>query len=107
MSNVKRVNKFYPKNLKEKVVKEYESGVSAGELSRKYEVNYKNIYRWVHLSKTGQTTALKSNEDVVPASEFKRASEKIQKLERALGKMTLERDILKDAVEIASKKKWI
>ncbi len=102
-----RVNKFYSKSFKEKIIKEHEAGVSAGELSRKYDVNYKNIHRWIHLSQSGQLTALKSNEEVVPLSELKKASDKIQKLERALGKMTLERDILKDAVEIGSKKKWI
>jgi hypothetical protein len=41
----------------------------------------------------------------VPVSELKKAYEEIQRLQRALGKMTLERDILKEAQEIASEQK--
>ncbi len=57
--------------------------------------------------KNGQHKALESNEEVVPASEIKRLEKKIKDLERALGKKTLEGEILKEAVRIARQKKLI
>ena len=44
---------------------------------------------------------------MVPLSELKKAQEEIKRLQRALGKKTMDCDILQDAVDIAPKKKWI
>ena len=43
----------------------------------------------------------------LPASELAVAHAEIAKLQRVLGKKTLENEILKEAVEIAAAKKWI
>jgi transposase len=50
---------------------------------------------------------LKANEQVVPVSEVKKLKARIRELERALGKKTMQVDILEEAVEIAREKKWI
>ena len=44
---------------------------------------------------------------VVPASELAAVRAEIAKLQRVLGKTSLENKILKEAVEYASAKKWI
>ena len=44
---------------------------------------------------------------MVPASELAAARAEIAKLQRVLGKKTLENEILKEAVEYAAEKKWI
>lgn len=44
---------------------------------------------------------------VLPASELATARAEIAKLQRVLGKTSLENKILKEAVEYASAKKWI
>jgi len=44
---------------------------------------------------------------VVPASELAAARAEIAKLQRVLGKKTLENEILKEAVECAAAKKWM
>jgi transposase len=44
---------------------------------------------------------------VVPASQLAAAREEIKKLQRVLGKVTLQNEILKEAVEISVEKKWI
>ena len=44
---------------------------------------------------------------MVPASELAAARAEIAKLQRILGKKTLENEILKEAVEVAAAKKWI
>ena len=43
----------------------------------------------------------------MPASELAAARAEIAKLQRILGKKTLENEILKEAVEVAAAKKWI
>jgi transposase len=55
----------------------------------------------------GGLSAVGSNEAVVAASELKHALNRIKQLERARGRKTLENDILKEAVDLASGKKWI
>jgi len=99
--------KRYSADLKRKVVNEIESGLSTGEASRKYDVPIAYLYRWIRLVKGAGRKALRSNEEVVCASEYRKIFEENKKLKQALGKMTLERDILQEAVDIASKKKWI
>jgi hypothetical protein len=52
-------------------------------------------------------TGVQAGEAVVPASELATARAEIAKLQRVLGKKTLENEILKEAVEFATEKKWI
>ena len=48
-----------------------------------------------------------ANETVVPASDLQDAMRRIKQLEGALGRKTLENEILKEAVDFAKAKKWI
>ena len=48
-----------------------------------------------------------ANESVVPASDLQDAMRRIKQLEGALGRKTLENEILKEAVDFAKAKKWI
>jgi transposase len=54
-----------------------------------------------------KTMAVGANETVVPASELQEAMRRIKQLEGALGRKTLENEILKEAVDFAKAKKWI
>jgi transposase len=99
--------KRYTAEEKRRVLEEVSSGGTPAEIARKYGIRIQNVYRWRRLWANGGPTALKSDEPVVPVSELRKAYDEIQRLQRALGKMTLERDILKEAQEIASKKKWL
>ena len=49
------------------------------------------------------TTAVQGSEDVVPASQLREAYAKIRELERALGRKTMEVEILRAAQEIVKK----
>ena len=77
------------------------------EVSRKHGIGVGMLYRWRQSVLDGQDTALRSGESPVPASELKKAQEEIKRLQRALGKKTLECEILQEAVDVAVKKKWI
>ena len=52
-------------------------------------------------------TGLESNELLVPASKVKALHARIRELERLLGRKTEEAEILKEAIEIARKKKLL
>jgi transposase len=52
-------------------------------------------------------TAVSAGEAVVPASELAAARAEIAKLQRILGKKTVENEILREAVDVAVEKKWI
>lgn len=93
--------------FKSKVVLEVENGLSPGEAARKYEIPLAYLYRWRYLVKGAGARALRSNDEVVSASEFRKVFEENKKLKQALGKVTYEKEILQEAVDIASKKKWI
>src|SRR4030095_16610459 len=51
----------------------------------------------------GATTAVQASEDVVPASQLREAYAKIRELERALGRKTMEVEILRTAQEVGKK----
>jgi transposase len=55
----------------------------------------------------GGLAAVKNEEKVVPESQVKELERHIKRLERALGRKTLENEILKEAIEIGREKKLI
>ena len=78
--------------------------LTLAELSRELAVEPSVVRRWKHLSERGSQTAVAANEDVVPASELRAAEQRIRDLERALGKKTMEVDILQAAREEVKKR---
>lgn len=55
----------------------------------------------------GANEGLSKGVRVVAESELKTAKKRIKQLERALGRQTMENEILKEAVEVAHEKKLI
>jgi len=89
------------------VRKTYEAGMSVSLVARQENVSASLLFLWRKLDRQGALTAVSAGEAVVPASELAAARAEIAKLQRVLGKKTLENEILKEAVEIAAEKKWI
>jgi transposase-like protein len=77
---------------------------SVAEISRELGVTPSLIYRWVRLSEGGSDAAVGANEAVVPASELRLAQQRIKELERALGRKTMEVEILQAARDEIKKK---
>ena len=92
---------------KRAILGELDQGFTPAEVARRHEINLQHLYRWRRRFQEGGETALRNDETVVPVSEVRRLEGEKKALERALGEMTMERNILRDAVEIARKKKWI
>ena len=87
--------------------KTYEPGMSVSLVARQEGVGASLLFTWRRLDREGALVAVSAGEAVVPASELAAARAEIAKLQRVLGKKTLENEILKEAVEIAASKKWI
>lgn len=92
---------------KREILSELDKGLTPEEISRKYELHIQTLYQWRRRYRQAGDRALRSNQEVVSLREWKKLKEENKRLQQALGKMTVERDILNDAVEIAAKKKWI
>ena len=101
--------RIYPSELKKQILEDLRGGRTAAELGRKYGIPVHNILFWKQAQEKallGVTNGLPS-EQMVPASEFRKLLEENKNLRRSLANMTLDRDILKEAHDIAVKKKWI
>lgn len=82
----------------------YEPGMSVSLVARQEGVAASLLFQWRKLERQGALTAVSAGEAVVPASELAAARAEIAKLQRVLGKKTLENEILKEAVEYAAEK---
>ena len=88
---------------------ELRAGATAADLGRKHGIPIQNILKWKKSEEQavfGKTPSSKE-EQMVPAVEYRKALDEIRNLRRSLVNMTVDRDILKEAHDIAVKKKWI
>ncbi len=113
--STQRVSEYSRLNLRE-VLSELNQGSSVNDLARKYSISVTNILNWRKSTQlamfTRRVSAAASEQasvlqDMVPVSEYQRVIEENKNLKRSLVNMTVDRDILRDAVDIASKKKWL
>jgi transposase len=84
-----------------------EPGMSASLVAQEAGVTASQLFQWRKAYTEGSLVAVGANEPVVPASDLQDAMKRIKQLEAALGRKTLENDILKEAVDFAKAKKWI
>lgn len=77
--------------------------MSVSRVARQEGVSAGLLFQWRKLERQGALTAMSAGEAVVPASELA-AARGNRKLQRVLGKKTLENEILKEAVEYAAEK---
>src|SRR5262249_33081740 len=73
------------------------------ELSRELDISPGVIRNWKRFAEAGATNAVPASGGVVPASQLREAYAKIRELERALGRKTMEVEILRTAQEIVKK----
>lgn len=76
-------------------------------VARRHGLNPSLLFRWRRMRNVGGLTGLDKNEPVVPVSEVKALQARIRELERLLGRKTEETEILKEALDIARKKKLL
>ncbi len=78
--------------------------VTQSELCRELDVESSVVRKWRQLAEQGSQAAVSANEDVVPASQLREAQGRIRELERALGRKTMEVEILQMAQEEVKKR---
>ena len=106
--------RMFPAELKRQILNEIEAGGSPSQVARQHGVPVHYVIRWRRVERQSHEKALiqagaqaGKPEETVPLSEYRKMTQENQQLRKSLANMTMDRDILKDAVEIASKKKWI
>jgi len=82
-------------------------GASVSEVARKYGVAPSMLFQCMLVMDDATKKGLKANERVVPESEVKKLEARIRELERALGRKTMQVEILEAAVELAREKKLL
>lgn len=102
-----RRRRWTPEQKATLVRRTYEQGMSVLLVARQEGVSASLLFLWRKLDSQGALTAVSAGEAVVPASALAAARAKIAKLQRVLGKKTLENEILKEAAEYDAEKKWL
>lgn len=84
-----------------------EPGASVSGVARRHQVNANQVFAWRKVYQDGSLSAVSAGEQVVPASDLVEAIKQIRKLQRLLGKKTMEVEILREAMEYGRAKKLI
>jgi transposase len=97
--------RFFTTQFKqEQIARVDRSELTLAELARELGVQPSVVGRWKHLSLKGSSAAVGSNQEVVPVGELRAAQQRIRELERALGKKTMEVEILQAARDEVKKR---
>jgi transposase len=107
VTSVQRRRRWTPEQKLEIVKQTNEPGSSVSMVARQFGITAAQLFQWRKAYLQGSLMAVGANENVVPASELQEAMRRIKQLEGALGRKTLENEILKEAVDFAKAKKWI
>jgi len=107
VTSVQRRRRWTPEQKLEIVKQTKEPGSSVSMVARQFGISAAQLFQWRKAYLQGSLMAVGANETVVPASELQEAMRRIKQLEGALGRKTLENEILKEAVDFAKAKKWI
>ena len=105
LTGTPRRRRWSAEQKKAMVLEAEQPGMSISLVARKYELHPTQLVRWRRLLHEGALTAMRAEEELVPASDVREVRKQIRELERLLGRKTLENEILKDALRIAREKK--
>ena len=94
-----RKKRQFTREFKIQVVQTYEGGTPVSELSRRYDVHQNLIYAWVDQYRANPDEAFRSSNRATDSPMA--AEQRIAELERMVGRLTVENDVLKKALERA------
>ena len=107
ITGVQRRRRWTPEQKLEWVKRSMEPEMLVSLVAREEGITASQLFQWRKAYTEGSLVAVGTNEPVVPASELQEAMKRIKQLEAALGRKTVENDILKEAVDLAKAKKSI
>lgn len=85
----------------------YQPGMNVSIVARKHGISPSQVFYWRRHMEEGALSGVGSEEAQVPKSELKALEKRIRELERMLGKMAMENEILKEGIRIGREKKLI
>ena len=100
VTSVQRRRRWTPEQKLEIVKQTNEPGSSVSMVARQFGITAAQLFQWRKAYLQGSLMAVGANETVVPASELQEAMRRIKQLEGALGRKTLENEILKGAGQL-------
>ena len=93
--------------FKRGIVQQIERGEKTlPEICREFDLQPDVVRNWRRGVEAGARTAVTANEDVVPASAYREAQQRIRELERVVGQKQMEIEILQAAQAIVKKSPW-
>lgn len=101
----RRRRQFTPEQKRELLDEATNSTASISEVARRHGISPSLMFLWKRTMDDATKQGLKANERVVPESEVKKLEARIKELERALGRKTMEAEILQEALKLAGEKK--
>ena len=94
-----RRRRKFSREFKIKVVQAYDSGVSAAELSRQFEIHPNIIFAWAREYRRDPATAFGAADEQNAAARVD--GHRLAELERMVGRLALENEFLKKALQNA------
>ena len=107
LTGVQRRRRFSLGEKLRAVEESNQPGMTVSYVARKYGISPSMLFRWRKLMTEGGKVAVGADDAVVSAQEARELKRRIRELERALGRKTLEVEILKEAIEVGREKKLI
>ena len=107
ITSTERRRRWSSSEKKQMVLETYSPGVSVSQIARKYGITPSQLFYWRRLMENGGLKGIESQEELVPKSQIKALEKHIRELERALGKKTLQVEILQEGYKIAKEKKLL
>ena len=80
-------------------------GLSVSYVARRAGIAPSQLFAWKRRMLEGGAAAVQADDDVVAAAKVRELEKRVRDLERMLGKKTMEAEILREALELASPKK--
>jgi transposase len=77
------------------------------EVCREFDLQPDVVRNWRRRVEAGARTAVTAKEEVVPASAYREAQQRIRELERLVGKKQMEIEFLQAAQEVVKKSPWL
>lgn len=106
--SITRGRRYISKAEKVRIVEELYSGdLGIAEVARINKVGVSSLMRWKKQYSEGGSMSVKSDDEVISKKEYQKLQKQNSKLERMLGRKTLETEVLKEAIIIAREKKLI
>jgi transposase len=91
--------KRFTREFKLQVIRAYESGTTVNELTRQFDIHANLVYKWSQEYRNNPTGAFHGTASANEAPQ--QAEQRVAELERIIGRLTVENDFLKKALQHA------